>query len=274
MLAGTFEADRSVALLALNAIRTRVDVVLGVARDAIGFELDFGCRPDVTAFAFELRVRASERESGLPRVVEFPQPPAVRGVAGVALGPHAPLVYVALLVAATTGRIRDVIGAFAVALLARDGDVQSKQRELGQVMIEVHDLLPSFRDVTLVAPNSEAACMYVACPMAAHAFRRQLVSAQRRCMTRMTVDLGVEAGKLPMAVARVIELHRFPFLRSVAMVALRCESSRMRVLALMAAGAILRQLVMQVAAAMAVLAFELGMRAFERESRLPGMVEF
>lgn len=77
MLAGTFEAGRAVTLLALKAVRTGVDVIPGVTGDAIGFELDLGCRPDVAAVAFELRMRAGERESRLARVIELPQSPAV-----------------------------------------------------------------------------------------------------------------------------------------------------------------------------------------------------
>lgn len=74
-----------------------------------------------------------------------------------------------ILVAAPTGGIGNVVGALAVALLARDRDVQAKQWKSRQVMVEVDDLLPALRNMTFIAPGSQPSGVDIACLVTAHA---------------------------------------------------------------------------------------------------------
>ncbi len=244
-----------------------------MARDAVRFELHLGSRPHVTPLAFQLGVSAEQRESGLLGVVEFPQPPSIRRVTGFALVTHAPLVHVLRLVAADAAGIRNVESPLRMTLLARDGDVQAQEREFRQIVIEIDDLLPTFGNVAFLAPDAKPRGVHVARSMAAHAVRWKLVCAQRCSVTGVAVHLRMEADELPATVARVIERRRLPLLVAMTMRAVRSEPARVRILTLVAAKAVLGQLVVQIAGSVAVLAVELGMRALQCKARFLGVIE-
>ena len=105
--------------------------------------------------ATEPFVRPGQTETGLPRVVELPEPPAVRVVAGAACRPERAAVHILAPVAvdALVGGL--AIGAARMAVLAGDADVQPDQREARQVMVEPHRIAPSRFAVTgrAVAPE-------------------------------------------------------------------------------------------------------------------------
>ena len=64
-----------------------------------------------------------------------------------------------------------LVRARHVALLARHGDVQPDQREIGQVVIEAHAAQPSFRRVAAGAIGAELAGVHIARAVAADAVR-------------------------------------------------------------------------------------------------------
>jgi hypothetical protein len=80
-------------------------------------------------------------------------------------------------------------------------------------------------------------------------------------------------GERPGGVARVVEARRLPFLAAMADGAVLAEATRVRVLRLMAAVAIARQLVLQISRAVAIVAGDAIVHPFEREAGLLEVVE-
>ncbi len=133
--------------------------------------------------------------------------------------------------------------------------------------------LPAFGRVALLALRSQLPGVNITGAMTARAIGRELLGGDDRGMTDMTADVLVLAGQLPVAVLRVVEAGGLPLVIAVTMLALRSEAAGMGVLPLVAAEAVLRNLLLQVAAAMAVLTVEIRMGAFEGEARLLLMIE-
>src|SRR5215510_8257921 len=92
-------------------------------------------------------------------------------------------------------------------------------------------------------------------------------------MAGVAVDSLVAPLERPLGVARVIERRWAPFLVAVALAALLAEAARMRVLATVAADALARQLVLQIAGAMTIAAVDGGMNSFEREACFLRVIE-
>lgn len=137
--------------LTLSAELAQVHVILRMTGYTLPAELDFGCRLFVTSRAAEFCVRAGEREARLLAVVEFPQAPAIRGVALLAFLSEASLVNIRLFVTAHAGRIVYPEGSALVALLARHRNVQAEKRKFREIVIEVDHRLPAFGHVTFIA---------------------------------------------------------------------------------------------------------------------------
>ena len=176
---------------------------------------------------------------------------------------------------AVVAAVADVaIFARAMTLLAGHGDVQAHQRKAGQVVIECDGGLPALGGVALLALRTQLACVNVAGAMATGAVGRQLLLRDDRRMTGVAGDLLMPARQIPVPVAGVVECRRLPLLVAVALLALCAEAAGVRVLALVAAEAILGDFLLQVAAAMAVLAIDAGVRALESEAGLLLVIEF
>src|SRR5947207_97781 len=86
-------------------------------------------------------------------------------------------------------------------------------------------------------------------------------------------DLLVLPGEGPRGVARVVEARRLPFLAAVADAAVLAEATGVRVLRLMAAEAVARQLVLQISRAVAVVAGDAVVHPLERETGLLEVIE-
>jgi hypothetical protein len=161
-----------------------------------------------------------------------------------------------------------------MTLLAGHGDVQANQREAREIVIERDGCLPALRRMTLLALCAELACMHVTRTVAARAFRWQLLSSHYGGVTGMAFHLLVAAGELPMPVACMIECRGFPLVIAVTLLASGSEPAGMRVLPLVAAEAVLGDFLLQVAAAVTVLAVDARVGSLERETGFLEMVEF
>jgi hypothetical protein len=241
--------------------------------DAFPVELHLRRRLLVTGGAAELCVCAGEREAGLFAVVEFPQAPAIRGVALLTFLAEASLVNIRVFVALAARGLRYPESLSRMALFAGNCNVQAEKREFRQIVIEVDHRLPALWQMAVIARSAQPGAVNVARPMTAHAVCWQLPRTERRRVASVAIHAGVFAGKLPASIARVVERGRPPLLRSVATGAVRSHAPRMNVLALVAADTLLRQLVMQIPRTVAVLTVQASVRVFQRKSSFPGVIE-
>lgn len=115
--------------------------------------------------------------------------------------------------------------------------------------------------------------MHIARFVARDALRTERVRVECDRVAGMTFQLGVLARKLPVSVANVIEVGRLPFRGTVTAGAIRPESSRMRILALMAAIALLGNRGLHIPGPVAVVAFQVRMFSRERESGFLRVIE-
>jgi len=128
-------AGGHVASLASLAERAIVSILAAVTAVAIHRQLQIRRRLRlVTRLASELLMRTCQRKSGLSRVIESPQRPAIRIVAGGTMAPEPSLVKV--LVTAFAGHRRVLVGGRAMTLLAGHRLVQADQGKTRDVMIE------------------------------------------------------------------------------------------------------------------------------------------
>jgi hypothetical protein len=108
--------------------------------------------------------------------------------------------------------------------------------------------------------------------MAAGTFAGKLLLFDARCMAGVAVDMRVRTFQREFETC-VIKCARMPGLVAVASGAVAAEAAAMTIIAAVAARAILGQSVLEIAAAMAIGAAHMSVRAFQRESSLPTMVE-
>src|SRR5207302_5594448 len=269
----TLPRDRGVAAVALAPVLPDVHVVLLMAREAILLELHFVRRPQVAGLAGELTVRTGEGKSGLLAVVELPHFPAVRGVASSAVLAQIALVHVVLAMAVDTLLADVAVLARQMTLLAWNRDVQAHQRKAREVVIEAHAGAPARRRVALIAFLAELTGVHVVRPVAAHAFGGQLLRRHARGMAGMTRDLLVTADEGPLGVARMVKARGLPLLVAMTGAAVLAEAAGVRVLRLVTAGALARQLVLEIARAVAVVAGDAVVHALERETGLLLVIE-
>src|SRR5205823_540118 len=264
---------RGMAAVALAAVLPDVHVVLLMAREAIRLELHFVRWPQVAGLAGKLAVRTAQGKSGLLAVVELPHLPAVRRVASSAVLAQIPLVHVVLAMAVDTLLADVAVLAGQMTLLARNRDVQADQRKAREVVIEAHAGAPARRRVALIAFLAELAGVHVVGPVAAHAFGGQLLRRHARGMAGMTPDLLVTADEGPLGVARMVEARGLPLLVAVAGAAVLAEAGGVRILRLVTAEALARQLVLEIPRAMAVVAGDAVVHTLEGEAGLLLVIE-
>src|SRR5207253_1901765 len=146
----------------------------------------------------------------------------------------------------------------AVARLAGELAVRAAERKAGLLaMIELPQL-PAVLRMAALAVLAEIALVHVILLVAVDAF---------------VGDLLVLPGEGPRGVARVVEARRLPFLAAVADAAVLAEATGVRVLRLMAAEAVARQLVLQIPRAVAVVAGDAVVHPLERETGLLEVIE-
>src|SRR3984893_7095990 len=248
-------------------------VVLLMTREAILLELHLIGRLAVARLAGELAVGAAQGKSGLLAVIDLPHLPAVRRVASSAVLAQVALVHVVLLVTVDTLVADVAVLAGQMTLLAWKRDVQADQRKLREVVIEAHARAPALRRVAVIAFLAEMAGVHVVRPVAAQALSGQLLRGHTRGMAGMTGDLLVLAHEGPLGVARMVKARGLPLLATVAGAAVLAEPQGVRVLRLVAAEALARQLVLEISRAVAVVAGDAVVYTLEREAGLLLVIE-
>ena len=170
---------------------------------------------------------------------------------GVALLAQAALVHVIVRMALHALQWSVVEGQCGVALRATDDTMHPEQWELSQIVVEYNVGGPGVLSMAGFAAALELAAMRILTAMASTAVLWQCLPRNHRGMTGVAIDLGVRAEQRKVRFFRVIVGHRLPFLVVVAIIALLTESPGMRVIGLVAAVAVLRDLVLVVATAVA-----------------------
>lgn len=269
----TFERRAVVALLAFDSETASMNIVTGMTGSADHRWLDDVLRADVAIGATDLCVRAQQREAGVSRVIEIPQLPAVRSVAFAAILAETSIVHIVLCMAAGTlpGRIIEPLAGMALA--AADDDVQSGQRILRLIVVEI-DVLPLCGVVAPLALLAERAAMRLSGAVTVDALRTELLVLGHRGMTGVTIELRVRALEGKFEARQMVEVRDFPDIIAVTVAARRAQATDVFVIGLMATGAILRDRIVQIAAAMAVAAADPGVAPEQGKAGFPSMVEF
>ena len=252
------------AAIALRPVLPEVPIILVMT--GIAFLRHFLCarRFAMTVGALELGVRAQKREMRIPSMIKYPQLPAVRRMAGFALVAKAILVNVIGLVTtnARLGRLAE--GLRCMALGAAHHAVQPNQRKGRQIVIETQFAAPTGLPVAAIAAASDLAAVRVFAAMASGAVFRQLAGRDVVGMASMAVDFRVCTQQREFVLRGVIVGNGTPLVIVMAVIALRTESMRVRIITSMAAVAVLGNLVLVVAAAMTGEAIKIGVRSKQR----------
>lgn len=172
-------------------------------------------------------------------------------MAGVALLAQSALVNVIVRMALDTFQGRLVEGQCRVALRTADDTMQSQQRVLRQVVVEHNVGRPGALSVAGFAAAGELSAMRVLAAMAARTVLREFLLCDHPGMTRITIDLGVCPDQREVRLFRVIVSDGLPFLVVVAVIALFTETPGVSIIGLVAAIAVLGDLVLVVATAVA-----------------------
>src|SRR5882672_10655748 len=126
-------------------------------------------------------------------VVEFPQLPVARAVAGLAAFTEFELVLVVLLVAGETFALRVLVPAGLVTLFAFDRDMAPGQRKFGAAVVERRGL-PVAIDVTLIAALALLALVLVVFLVAAITIGRRLAVTLLVLVACIALDLRVRVA--------------------------------------------------------------------------------
>lgn len=259
------------ALLALWPEPTRVHVVFGVAAAADHGGLDHVLRLDVTFGATGMRVRTGERKARTRRMIEDPELPAIGRVAGGAVGSQRALVDILPGVTAFAAPRCLVETLIGVTLAAGDRHVQTEKRIGRQVMVERH-VAPLRDRVAGVASLAERTAVRVGGAVAARAVLTEFLLLHHSGVAHVATELGV--GTLEWKVLLVIVGRDPPRLGGMAVAASRTHAAGMTIIRFVTTGAGAWDGIVDVAAAMAVGAADVGMAAEKREAGFTAVLEF
>ena len=185
-----------VALLAARAELGFVGVILLVAGDAGCCELVAIEVSGVTGIAFDLRVRASQRELGHSVVIEFNRLPLGRGVARFALGAIPGGVSILQAMAGDAGG-RQVLVAFAgMAGGATNVLVGAIQSEFRLAVIKRLDAAPAILAVAAIARLTEPLLVRLLRFVAVIAAAGGAAESDRSCVAAVAADRLVAALEL------------------------------------------------------------------------------
>src|ERR1700722_16408678 len=266
--------DRMAAIAALTVF-AQMPVILAVTAAAQRGSLHRTRRLVMAIRALQLGVGAEPRKGigSVLRMIEGPQRPTVRRMTGLALLAEAALVHIIMRVAVDARQRRLVEGERCMALRAAHHPMQPEQWEIGEVVIEYDVGAPGLLAVAGFAAFLELAAVRVLAAVAARAVLRQLLGRDRSGVTGVAIDLGVRAHQRKFVLPGMVVVLHLPVIIVVAVLAFLAESRRVRIIGLMAAIAVLRNLVLVVAAAVAGDAGDLIVHAEQCVVRLLEMVE-
>src|ERR1700722_7869720 len=194
-------------------------------------------------------------------------------MAGLAFLAEPAFVHVIVAVAVDARKRRLVERQRRMALRAAHHPMQPEQREIGEVVIKYDVGAPGFLAVAGFATALELAAVRVFAAVAARAVLRQFLGCDRSGVTGVAIDLGVRADQREFVLPGMVVVLHLPVIIVVAVLAFLAESRRVRIIGLMAAIAVLRDLVLVIAAAVAGEAIDLIVHAEQCVVRLLEMVE-
>ncbi len=188
-------------------------------------------------------------------MIEVPQLPAVGCVAGSAVLAQTSLVNIILCMTidALLGGLLEPLRR--VTLTASDNHMESEQREAREVVIESY-IVPPGLPVTLLALRAQCSAVRLVGPMAASAFGAELLILRDARMTSVAIEVRVRPLEREVKSCRVIEARHPPAIISVTVRTIRPKPSGVAVVCLVTTVAILRDGLLEIAAAVAILAAE------------------
>lgn len=151
--------------------------------------------------------------------------------------------------------------------------MQSEERKVRQIVVELDLAAPAFGRMTLLAARTQLRAVHVTRAVATHAIVRKLLPCYLGRVTGMAVELFVLAHERPVSIAAVLKIGGLPGVVAMTLATVFAEAACVGILTLVAAGAGLGKLVVQVSAAVTVLAIQVRVAAQQRESGLLRVVE-
>jgi hypothetical protein len=242
---------RRMAAVALLAVIAQVPIVLAMATRADRRHLHGARGLQMACCALQFAVRTQQSKMRFLGMIEYPQPPAVGRMTGLALVAETSLVNVFMRMTLAAGRGRTVEGQRCMALGAAHDSMQTEQRKIGQVMIEDEAGAPILLAVALIAGFPQLAAMRVLAAMAAGAIFGQLLRGDDGGVAGVAVDLGMSTDEREIVPRGMIVVRQVPTFIVMTAVALCAEAGGMRVIGFVAPVAVLGNLVLVVTAAMA-----------------------
>lgn len=209
------EGGRVVTLLALRSEAPGVHVIAGMTCAADHRRFDDVLRSDMAVGATDFCVCSQQRKAGVGCVIEVPHLPAIRRVTFAAVLPQAAVVDVVLGVTAHAFLRRVIEPLGCMTLPACDDDVQSGERILRLIVIEVH-VLPLCRGMALLALLAQRAAVRLIGAMTVDARGAQLLIFGDAGMTHVTVEVRMRAFECKLEACEMIETADVPHVASVA----------------------------------------------------------
>ena len=237
------------AAITLIAIGAQMPIILAVTGDALGRCLGGPWRLMVTVGALQSGMRTEQRKFGFLGVIEAPDRPSIGRVAALALLAEAAMMHVLVSVTADAGRRRIPEGQRRVTLRAAHDPVQPEQWITRQIVIEKDVAAPALLAVAAVTAPLEPAAVRIFRAMTVVTSLAQFLLRNDRCVASVAGDPGVGSLQREVMTLQVIVIDRVPMLVVVAIPALAAIAARVSIIGVMAAPAVLGDLVLVVAAA-------------------------
>ena len=172
-------------------------------------------------------------------------------MAAIAFLAEPPLVHVIVRVAIDAGQRCPVEGQRCVTLRTGRDPVQPQKRKIGQVVVECQIGAPCPLAMAGLASGLELAAVRVCAAMATGAVPGELLARNGRGVTGVAIDLGVCAEQRKLVSPGMIIVDYAPAFVIVTVAALRTEARGVCVIRAVTAGAVLWNLILVIAAAMA-----------------------
>ena len=227
----------------------------------------------VAGKAIQPRMRPLQREPGLPIMVEFPDPPAVRRMTLLTESTQLQLVYILVAMTADTFHPGIGIARTAMAFPARHHLVQADQRKSRQPMIQLDTRTPSLCSMALVTLPALAAPVLIVEPMACITLPAGLYFKQLLFMAVRAIGLGMPAGQRKPGLPVMRKRDFGPFFRTVTLTALVTKITMVLVVCLVACHTGCCELFITWIVYMAIFAAKPLVPAGQRKIRFPVMIE-
>ncbi len=187
-------------LLALTAELAEMNVVLLVTCGAIARERNLRSGFAMALSALQLLVRARQRKLSL-RMVEFPELPAIRGVAVIALGTEIASMNIAVRVTSIAGGIGPREGMIRMAACARRDHVHADEREWREIVIEADCGAPGIVTMALLACRPRRTGVNIVQLVTRAALFADRMILERAAVTAMACNVPMAAEQCEVRIA-------------------------------------------------------------------------